>query len=163
MSAKEARPTKHVVGPVRDFPPGSQSLVHVNGRPIAVFNVDGTFYALFNRCPHEGGPLCSGHVTGWLSSPGPGRYDYHPEHKVVRCPWHGWEYDLKTGQSWTDPETSRVRSYRVEVESGEALQAAVEGGPPGAVPGPYVAETIPVSVEDDYVVLDLSRQQSDRD
>jgi 3-phenylpropionate/trans-cinnamate dioxygenase ferredoxin subunit len=66
----------------------------------------------------------------------------------VRCGWHGWEYDLRTGQSSYDPEHDRVRAYEVSVEHGDALAD-------GRRPGPYVAETVPISIEDDYVVVEV--------
>ena len=72
--------------------------------------------------------------------------DHRPGEMLIRCPWHGWEFDLRTGQSWFDPERTRVRSYRVTVEN---------AGEP--VPGPYVAERYGVTVEDSYVVVDLGR------
>jgi nitrite reductase/ring-hydroxylating ferredoxin subunit len=70
------------------------------------------------------------------------------EVSLLACPWHGWEYDLATGQSFLGPGEPRVKSYDVTVERGDR----VEGG--DRVPGPYVAETFPVHVEEDYVVID---------
>jgi nitrite reductase/ring-hydroxylating ferredoxin subunit len=138
--------TRHVVAHVDEIPPGSRKIVEVAGRSIGVFNVNGTFHALRNRCPHQGGPLCEGFLMSSLGSRGPGHYDHRPGETLVRCPWHGWEFDLRTGQSWFDPERTRVRSYRVSVESAGERQ-----------PGPYVAERYSVTVEDSYVVVDLGR------
>jgi 3-phenylpropionate/trans-cinnamate dioxygenase ferredoxin subunit len=70
---------------------------------------------------------------------------------MIRCPWHAWEFDLRTGQSWFDPRRTRVKAYAADVRSGRQLLA--EGGE--RVAGPYVAETFPVSVEADYVVIEL--------
>jgi 3-phenylpropionate/trans-cinnamate dioxygenase ferredoxin subunit len=64
--------------------------------------------------------------------------------EIIRCPWHGWEFDIRTGQSYCDPKRFRTRAYAVNVEPGASV-----------VKGPYVAETIKVSVESDYVVVDL--------
>jgi nitrite reductase/ring-hydroxylating ferredoxin subunit len=155
-----------IVGPVDELPPGTKRRVEVDlvirgsrvRRVIAVFNVDGTFYALRDVCPHQGAPLSSGIILGQLRATGPGEYEFDGECKKVRCPWHGWEYDLSTGQSWYDPEHDRVRAYPVAVQSGEQLAAPAEGeaaGSTGQLPGPYVAETFPVSVEDNYVVIQL--------
>ena len=58
--------SKHVVATVDEIPPGGRKLVTVRGRPIAVFNLDGEFYGLFNRCPHQGGPMCEGILTGLI-------------------------------------------------------------------------------------------------
>jgi 3-phenylpropionate/trans-cinnamate dioxygenase ferredoxin subunit len=132
---------KHVVGPAADFPPGSQTVVHAGGHRIALFNVDGAFHALFDRCPHQGASLCAGYVSGRLESTGPGRFEYDPARTFVRCPWHGWEYELATGRSRTDPRSRRVRAYPVEVEDGTELRAQI----------------VPVSQEGAYVVIDLTR------
>src|SRR5437660_1746670 len=65
--------------------------------------------------------------------------------EIIRCPWHGWEFDIRTGQSYCDPRRFRAKAYPVNVEPGSAV-----------VKGPYVAETVKVAVESDYVVVDLS-------
>jgi len=134
--------SKHVVAAVRDLPPGSRRLFHVKGRPIAVFNLDGEYFGLLNRCPHQGGSLCAGAITGLVEASRPGEYRLSRVGEIVRCPWHGWEFDIRTGQSYCDPETIRTKTYDVAVEPGE-----------GVVKGPYVAETIAVTVEEDYVVV----------
>jgi 3-phenylpropionate/trans-cinnamate dioxygenase ferredoxin subunit len=135
--------SKHVVATVAEIPPGSRKLVTVRGRSIAVFNLQGEFFGLFNRCPHQGGPMCEGILTGLIESDEPGRYKYSRKGEIIRCPWHGWEFDIRTGQSWCDPTRVRARRYAVAVEPGTRLVA-----------GPYVAETVPVTVEGDYVVVE---------
>ena len=135
--------SKHVVAAVGDIPPGSRRLVTVRGRPIAIFNVDGEYFGLFNRCPHQGGSLCDGELSGLVESDAPGEYRYTRRGEILRCPWHGWEFDIRTGQSWCDPARIRTRSYPIEVAPGQSL-----------VQGPYVAETVAVTVEQDYVVVD---------
>ena len=64
--------SKHVVATVGEIPPGSRKLVTVRGRSIAVFNLNGEFFGLFNRCPHQGGPMCEGMLTGLIESDEPG-------------------------------------------------------------------------------------------
>ena len=95
--------TQHVVATVDEIPPGTHKLVTVRGREIGVFNVKGDYYALLNRCPHAGASLCRGRVGGLVVSDGPGEYEILREGEILRCPWHGWEYDIRTGQSWCDP------------------------------------------------------------
>ena len=151
---------KVVVARLEDFPPGERKIVKIAGRTIGVFNVKGEYFALLNRCPHQGGPLCEGHTLGFLRSEGPGHYEYTRPGEVLRCPWHGWEYDLRTGQSWFDPRSVRVRRYEVAVEPGSALADApdvvsAEPGMEGLQKGPYVAETFPVSVEAEYLVVEI--------
>ncbi len=136
--------SKHVVAAVADLPPGSRKLLTIRGRPIAVFNLGGEFFGLFNRCPHQGGSLCEGIATAVVTADRPGEYRMSRHGEIIRCPWHGWEFDIRTGQSWCEPERISTRQYPVAVEHGVDL-----------VKGPYVAETIPVTVEEDYVVVEL--------
>lgn len=144
---------RHVVGRLSEIPPGSRKIVRVGKREIGIFNVDGELFALRNRCPHQGGPLCAGAVLSLVECRAPGEYVHHPNGKLLRCPWHGWEFDLRTGQSWFDPTGLRVRSYETSIEPGTALAAAMEAAP--RQKGPYVAETYPVSVNEDYVLVHL--------
>jgi len=146
---------KFVVGTVDEIPPGERKIVEVGGRSIGVFNVGGEFFALLNRCPHQGGPLCVGNTLGFLRSAGVGEFVYSRPGEVVRCPWHGWEYDLRTGQSWFDPRRVLVRRYEVSVEPGEQVAAELDAS--GLQKGPYVAETYPVTVEKQYVLVEIGR------
>ena len=65
---------KHVIASLREFPAGTRKLVDIRGRQIAVFNIKGEFFALANRCPHAGGPLCQGMIVPLVQSEGPGHY-----------------------------------------------------------------------------------------
>ena len=65
-----------------DCPQGESLEVVVSGQVVAVINVDGTFYALDGICPHQGGPLGKGHLSGC----------------ILTCPWHGWQFNVSTGQ-----------------------------------------------------------------
>ncbi len=135
---------KHVVAAVGEIPPGGRKLVTIRGREIGVFNLDGAFYALVNRCPHQGAALCTGEVVSRLEAPLPGEYRLAQHGAMLRCPWHCWEFDIRTGQSWCDPNDIKARTYHVTVEAGEALAK-----------GPFAAETLSVAVEQDYVVVTL--------
>jgi 3-phenylpropionate/trans-cinnamate dioxygenase ferredoxin subunit len=140
---------KHVVATVDEIPPGERKIVELEGRSLGVFNIGGEFFALRNRCPHQGGPLCEGLLTGFLESNAPGDYRYSRKGEILRCVWHGWEFDVKTGQSWWNPTRMRVRSYKVEVEGGAAVASGLEKGP-------YTAETYRVTVEQRYVVVEIA-------
>ncbi|MEK6285495.1 MAG: Rieske (2Fe-2S) protein [Acidobacteriota bacterium] len=87
-----------------DLPPGQAMVVEIDGRTIAVFNVDGQFYALDNTCMHRGGPLGEGFVDR--------------NNLTVQCPWHGWIYSLATGASPID-SMAKVEKFEVKVEEGE--------------------------------------------
>ncbi|QHW34866.1 Rieske (2Fe-2S) protein [Paenibacillus rhizovicinus] len=128
---------RHVVGKVAEIPAGTRRMVVVEGRPIGVFNVNGTYYALKNSCPHQGAPLCLGTVTGMTLPSAPGEYNYGREGEIVRCPWHGWEFDIATGKSIFDPHKCLVKTYDVTVEAGEVPEV----------------ETYPVFVESGSVVV----------
>lgn len=146
---------KYVIAPVSEIPPGERKIVEVGGRSIGVFNIAGEIFALRNRCPHQGGPLCTGRLSGFLQASVPGEYIYSRPGEVLRCPWHGWEFDVRTGQSWFDPARTRVRSYEARVTRGSVLLADEQQPAPGLVQGPYVAETYAVSIEEEYIVVEL--------
>lgn len=79
--------------------PGQALVVEVNGKTLAVFNVGGTFHAIDNTCVHRGGPLGEGDVEG----------------SVVTCPWHGWQFNVTTGECLKNP-AAKVEVYQVKVE-----------------------------------------------
>ena len=81
---------------------GTGIVAEINGKSLAVFNVNGTFHVIDNTCVHRGGPLGEGDLEG----------------EVVTCPWHGWEYNVKTGVSVNNPSAC-VASYPVVVEGDE--------------------------------------------
>lgn len=153
---------KYVVAAVEEISPGERKIVVVAGRSVGVFNLGGEFFALRNRCPHQAGPVCTGRLAGFLDSSEPGEYRYSRPGEVLRCPWHGWEFDVRNGQSWYDPLRPRVGQFRVSVELGAAILEAEEEAAsetdspaPGLRKGPYVAETYPVTIEQQYVVVEL--------
>jgi nitrite reductase/ring-hydroxylating ferredoxin subunit len=134
--------TRHVVATVDQIPAGARLVVTIGGREIGIFNVDGEYFAVGNRCPHEGASLCKGRLTGLIEASEPGSYRVSRRGEMVRCPWHGWEFDLRTGRSWCDPSRTKVKSYELKVEPGGAL-----------VDGELRAETFQVEVDRHYVVL----------
>lgn len=138
---------RHVLARARDFPAGSRRIVEVEGVSIGVFNVHGRYYALRSSCPHQGAPLCLGRVVGTTISAGPFQLEYAREGEIIKCPWHGWEFDIASGRSVFNPHRVRVRRYEVTVEPAEAatLPAAESDDP--SIP------TYPVTVEDGLVIL----------
>ena len=143
-----------VVAPLSRFGDGERRIVEVGGRSIGVFRVGESFYGLRNRCPHQGGPLCLGHVLGDAVADSPGNASISSDPLRIACPWHGWEYDLDSGQSFLGGAMAGVRSYGARVESGGSVLEAALASPSERVPGPYVAETFEVTVDDEYVVLE---------
>jgi 3-phenylpropionate/trans-cinnamate dioxygenase ferredoxin subunit len=149
---------RYVVAEAGEIPPGGRKIVEVAGRSLGIFNVNGEYFALRNRCPHQGAPLCEGRLWGALTADRPGEFHYSRPGEILACLWHGWEFDLRTGQSWCDPVRLRVRPYAVSVESGTDLQPREpdpDAPAPGMVKGPYVVETYPVSAEGQYLVVEI--------
>ena len=92
--------TFHKVAEVKDIPPGGSKAVQVDDQKIALFNVEGTFYAIGAECTHQGGPLAEGSLEG----------------TTVTCPWHGATFEVGTGKNLTPPAPNEVPSYKVRVE-----------------------------------------------
>ncbi len=131
---------RHVVCRVEELPPGERKIIVVGGRAIGVFNVNGAFYALRNACPHQAGPLCQGTITGLLTASDQHHLSVTREGEIIRCPWHGWEFDITTGRSIFNPHRLRVRAYDVTIEPDED--------------DPSI-ETFPVTVERGRVVVHI--------
>jgi nitrite reductase (NADH) small subunit len=98
------------VARVGDIPPGESRVFFVRGTEVAVFNVDGRFFAVDNLCPHQGGPLVAGSVKGTL----------------LTCPWHFWQFRLETGDCAMNP-SARVATYPVKIIDNEVR---IEWNPP---------------------------------
>lgn len=117
-----------VIGRFDDIKPGERKIVvPFRGRAgIGVFNVEGQFFALRNICPHKLGPLCTGRVTGRIDadSPPSNHNMYSPrfinEGKIIRCPWHQWEYEIATGRCLVEPELY-VKTYPVKVKDNQIV------------------------------------------
>jgi nitrite reductase/ring-hydroxylating ferredoxin subunit len=106
-----------LVAQVEEIAPGSRKIVEIKGHSIGVFNVNGVFVAALNSCPHELAPVCRGRVGGTTLASAPGEYCWGRQGEILACPWHGWEFDLLTGEALADRK-SRLRLYPVSVEDG---------------------------------------------
>ena len=110
------RRKQYACGPA-NLQPGERRLIEVDGKQVGIFNVNGEYYALHNRCPHMGGNLCAGPVSGTTLPAGPYQFVYARDNEILRCAWHGWEFEIATGICLVDPSI-RARTYAVEVENG---------------------------------------------
>jgi nitrite reductase/ring-hydroxylating ferredoxin subunit len=109
-----------VVGSVEEFPPSKlPRILEVGGRSIGVYNVDGTFYAVQNVCPHALGPICRGTFGGTFLPSEPGEWTAGLEDRVIRCPRHRFEFDITTGESVMGVVKQRLVTFPVTVERGE--------------------------------------------
>ena len=92
------------VAKTSEIAPGTSKVVEVSGKTVAIFNCEGAFYAIDNTCKHRGGPLGEGSLAG----------------ATVSCPWHGWEYNVQTGECAMDPSI-KVQKFDVKVEGDDVL------------------------------------------
>lgn len=131
---------KYTICRVSELPSGERKIVQGGTRTIGVFNIRGEFFAIRNQCPHQNAPLCRGIITGTTLPSQPGEYIWAKDGEIIRCPWHGWEFDITTGRSIFNPHKMRVKSYEVTVEPsvGEDVESV---------------ESFTVTVEDGWVVL----------
>ncbi len=107
---------KHVIAKTTELPPGTRKIVNIENREIGVFNIKGEYLAIRNICPHRNGPLCKDRTRPLVVSNGVLDIGFEREDEIIKCPWHQWEFDLRTGNSITD-DNLRVRTYAVQVEN----------------------------------------------
>jgi nitrite reductase/ring-hydroxylating ferredoxin subunit len=112
--------TRHKIADVAEIAEdGERAFAEVEGVEIAVFRLDGEYYAMSNYCVHQGGPLCEGPVDGhYAMGEESWEWTYDPTEKYVLCPWHGWKFDVTTGRN-IDDDRYVTPTYEVEVEDGE--------------------------------------------
>lgn len=122
-AAKPPRPRERevVVGRAEDIPVGEKMIVQIDRLSIGIFHLESGFHAIRNYCPHQGAELCKGTVHG-THCPGPAA-EFTPalSGRVLRCPWHGWEFDIVSGKGLYD-DRDRVATYEVRVtDTGELV------------------------------------------
>jgi nitrite reductase (NADH) small subunit len=140
--------SEYVVATVDEIAVDKRKIVEVEGRSICVFNVNGEYFALRNVCPHQGAPLCLGSVGG-MSVCGEKETEsldeiaFVRQGEILRCPWHGWEFDIKTGKSIFDPTGCLVKTYKVTLGTPEPERAQAQ------------VETYPVTIHKDSIIVHL--------
>src|ERR1700753_3203448 len=115
-AGKRASVRRYVVGAVTDFPEGERRLVKVGRTTIGVFHEDGQFFAVKNLCPHRGAPMCLGVLGGPMKPSAAVADELEREGRVLRCPWHNWEFHIETGESIYGVTDKRLRTYPAFVE-----------------------------------------------
>ncbi|MEF3304592.1 Rieske (2Fe-2S) protein [Paenibacillus sp. GYB003] len=104
----------HPVGKADQIPEGRHRVFDVLGKSVVIYNIQGQYFAFLNYCPHQGAAICRGEVCGTNLPSGVYEYAFGKEGEIVRCPWHGWEFDIKTGKSLVRNDM-RLRRYEVVV------------------------------------------------
>ncbi|WP_081005077.1 Rieske (2Fe-2S) protein [Rhodococcus rhodochrous] len=110
-----------VVARASEIFPGEMRTVDVDGRGYLIVNLDGTFHALSNTCPHERAPLGAGQLTGAMLPCAPGEFKYGLEGQLIECPWHRWKFDVTTGESPFGTDRRKVPSFPVRIDGDDVL------------------------------------------
>ncbi|QBD78654.1 Rieske (2Fe-2S) protein [Ktedonosporobacter rubrisoli] len=109
---------KYRICSVEDVPAGEKRSYTIKNVPVVLIHSKaGEFYALYGRCPHQRAALGEGVLCGLTAASEPGEpFQYLREGEIIRCPWHGFSYDVKTGSCLAPPDRLRVKTYPVTVE-----------------------------------------------
>ena len=116
---------EQVIGTVEEFERNERLLVEIEGRELGIFRVDDEYRAYLNWCPHQGGPMCKGPLTGRQTATFDREtleteFEWTKEDGVLVCPWHGWEFDLETGINLSRADIE-LPSFPVREEDGELV------------------------------------------
>ena len=118
--------TEHTVARVEDLSDGDRIVVQLEGREIGLFNLDGEYKAYLNWCAHQSGPICEGICSGTWENASFDRdsleveLEWSSTDNILNCPWHGWEYDLTSGECLSKDGVV-LPSYPVRVEGGDII------------------------------------------
>jgi 3-phenylpropionate/trans-cinnamate dioxygenase ferredoxin subunit len=121
VTATAATRARHRVCRLDELEPGRPRIETIGGRQIGIIRTEDGIYAIRNVCPHQGAELCRGTLGSTMLPSEPYEYRLGLEGHVMRCPWHGWEFDITSGRSLFDPDGVRVRNYPVTVEDGAVI------------------------------------------
>lgn len=108
-------PARHRVGAVDEFDEGVFRIVDIEGRSVGVVRTNRGFFAVLNVCPHQHAPICEGRLGGTMRPSAPGEYVYSDDESVLSCPWHRWEFDVATGESYGRVTRKRLLTFDVEI------------------------------------------------
>jgi nitrite reductase/ring-hydroxylating ferredoxin subunit len=102
---------------------GTPRIVKIRKLSVGVFRVGDSFHALLNVCPHRGAPLCEGIQCGTTAPVSGAEFIYHRENEIIRCAWHGWEFDIKTGEALATAGI-KAKTFPVTVEEDKIFVTA---------------------------------------
>lgn len=106
---------KYAVAKVAELHEKGRLIVEVQGMELGIFLVDGQYYVWRNVCPHAAAPVCAGRISGTRMPSMVYEYEFGRDQEILRCPWHGWEFDLKTGRHLVDASV-KLRGFHVEAD-----------------------------------------------
>ena len=101
-----------------EVPENTARIVKIKSLSVGIFKQDDGYFALLNVCPHKGAALCEGPVCGTTKTTDTVEFVYERAGQIVRCAWHGWEFDIRSGESLVDPNI-RARRFPVSVDAGD--------------------------------------------
>lgn len=107
---------RHFVCKASDVPDRKALIVKFKNLSVGIFRLSDGFHALLNVCPHKGAALCEGLVSGTTRTTDRAEFIYEREGEILRCAWHGWEFDIRSGEHLVDPKV-RARRFPVSVEA----------------------------------------------
>ena len=109
----------HFLCNVEDVSSNKAKIIKINNKSIGVFKLnDGSIHALLNLCPHRGAALCEGPICGTTEATDSYNFKYIKDNEIIRCSWHGWEFDIKTGEFLVDKKV-KVRKFPLEIKGNE--------------------------------------------
>jgi nitrite reductase/ring-hydroxylating ferredoxin subunit len=118
MDFKEGDCMRYTICKRTELSPGNKKIVDINKKSIVVICTnDNEYYAVRNICPHQGAELGLGNVGGTILAGKVGEHNYARHNEIIRCPWHGFEFDCKTGCTVHDQGDLRIKTYDVVIES----------------------------------------------
>ena len=118
MTVQVVEGMRHV-GAVDSFELNRFSVFDLDGKSIGVVKTPTGFYAVLNRCPHQGANICAGRVSGTMEASDPQEFSFSSETMVAVCPWHRWEFELETGNSYGQVTDRKLMIFDVEVADGQ--------------------------------------------
>jgi len=121
MSSSTAEPLQHFLGNIEDFPQRKVVPVEVEGRRIGVLRRDDAIYAFADHCPHHGAPMCYAQVAGTMLPSAPNEFCFDLDGLIIKCPWHAYEFDVRTGEAVGGIIRSRLMVYATTVANGKVF------------------------------------------
>jgi nitrite reductase (NADH) small subunit len=110
---------KRNLGKIEEFPDRKITIREIDGTSVGIFRDGEEFSAMLNICPHRAAPVCQGLMGGTMLPSGPGEFVYGMDGLVLRCPWHGWEFDVRNGESVGPVDKRNLTMLAIEVEDGD--------------------------------------------